>query len=74
MNVRLVSRPYFKKSKVMSYCLLAMYHVACTLEFFHFILHDSMISTIIFNIVSENMGDLLSIVVYNFKMCASRLG
>ena len=73
MNVRLVSSPYFKKSKVMSYCLLAMYRVACTLELFH-LLHDSMVSTIIFNIVSENMGDLLSIVVYNFKMCASRLG
>ena len=50
-----------------------MYHVACTLELFH-LLHDSMVSIIIFNIVSENMGDLLSIVVYNFKMCTSRLG
>jgi hypothetical protein len=46
-----------------------MYHVACLLELFH-LLHDSMVSTIIFNIVSENMGDLLSIRLCTISKCA----
>jgi hypothetical protein len=47
-----------------------MYEIACTLELFH-ILHrqiDSMVSTIILNIVSKKMDDLLFYTIYRFTI------
>jgi hypothetical protein len=56
--------------RIKSNVVLAMYEIACTLELFH-ILHrqiDSMVSTIILNIVSKKMDDLLFYTIYRFTI------